>query len=108
MTALRDLIDKLLNWSGGSYVGLATLTIVGLAIAEYATGTPMVVVMPDKTAQIYITHAAPQWFVGPVGVYTIILGLFWIGKPINTYVNSKSGAPPTEPTTPPVTIPLQK
>ena len=108
MTPFRDLIDKLLNWSGGAYVGLATLAIVGMAIAEYASGTPNYIIGPDGKNIIYIVHKAPEWFVGPIGIYTVILGLFWIGKPINTYVNAKAGATPTEPTPTPTTIPLQK
>ena len=87
---------------------MATLVVLGMAIAEYAAGHPFSVTGPDGREVIYIIHEAPAWFVGPVGIYTVILGLFWIGKPINTYVNSKAGATPTEPTEPPVTIPLQK
>ena len=108
MTVFRDLIDKIFNWSGGAYVGLSTLVVNGMAIAEYASGTPMVVSFPDGRSQIFITHAAPQWYVGLAGVYMAILGLFWIGKPINTYVNAKAGATPTEPAPAPATIPLQK
>lgn len=108
MWALKDFIDRCLNWSGGSYVGLATLAIVGMAVAEYASGTPNYILGPDGKNIIYIVHKAPDWFVGTVGIYTVILGLFWIGKPINTYVNSKAGAAPTEPTPTPTTIPMQK
>ena len=108
MTPLRDWIDKIFNWSGGAYVGLSTLVINGMAIAEYASGQTMVVSFPDGRSQLYVTHAAPQWYVGTIGIYTVILGLFWMGKPINTYVNSKTGAAPTEPTPTPATIPLQK
>lgn len=108
MTSFRDLIDKALNWSGGAYVGLSTLVVNGMAIAEYASGTPTVVTFPDGRSQMFITHAAPEWYVGTIGLYTVILGLFWMGKPINTYVNSKAGATPTEPAPTPATIPLQK
>jgi len=108
MTVFRDLIDKIFNWSGGAYVGLSTLVINGMAIADYISGNPMVVSFPDGRSQLYVTHAAPQWYVGTIGLYTVILGLFWIGKPINTYVNAKSGATPTEPAPTPTTIPLQK
>ena len=108
MLAIKDYIDRVLNWSGGSYVGLATLVVLGMGVAEFISGTPMVVVMPDKTAQIYITHAAPQWLVGLAGIYVAILGLFWIGKPINTYVDAKAGKPPTEPVITPVERPLEK
>jgi len=108
MTPLRDWIDKVFNWSGGAYVGLSTLVINGMAIAEYLSGNPMVVSFPDGRSQIFITHAAPQWYVGLAGVYMAILGLFWLGKPINTYVNAKAGATPTEPAPVSTTIPLQK
>lgn len=108
MTPFRDLIDKALNWSGGAYVGAATLVVLGLAVAEYAAGSPNYILGPDGKNVIYILHKAPDWFVGPIGLYTVILGLFWIGKPINTYVNSKAGATPTEPTPTPTEIPLQK
>lgn len=93
MAAFKELIDKIFNWSGGAYVGLATLTAIGLAIAQYAAGTPMVVVMPDGKAVVYIVHQAPEWFVGTVGLYTVILALFWAGKPINTWVNAKALPP---------------
>ena len=108
MTPFRDLIDKIFNWSGGAYVGLSTLIINGLAVAEYASGIPNYIIGPDGKNIIYMVHKAPEWYVGTIGIYTVILGLFWIGKPINTYVNSKAGATATEPTPAPVTIPLQK
>jgi len=107
-TAIKDYIDRMLNWSGGSYVGLATLSIVGLALAQYVAGEPVSIVGPDGKPVLYIVHKAPEWFVGPIGVYTVILGLFWIGKPINTYVDAKSGKPPTEPVITPVERPMEK
>ena len=105
MTPFRELIDKIFNWSGGAYVGLSTLVINGMAVAEYASGTPMVVSFPDGRSHIFIVHAAPQWFVGLAGVYMAILGLFWLGRPINTYVNAKAaekGTPPTSPAPEPI------
>ena len=108
MGPFRDFIDKIFNWSGGAYVGLSTLVINAMAVAEYASGTPNYILGPDGKNIIYIVHKAPEWYVGTIGIYTVILGLFWMGKPINTYVNSKSGSAPTEPAAPAVTIPLQK
>jgi len=99
MAAFRELIDKVLNWSGGAYVGLSTLVINGMALAQYAAGTPMVVVMPDGRATIYIVHQAPEWYVGTIGIYTVILGLFWMGKPINTMVDARA-AKATDPAKP--------
>lgn len=108
MAPLRDLVDKIFNWSGGAYVGLSTLVINGMAVAEYCSGSPMHITGADGKNIIYILHKAPDWYVGTIGIYTVILGLFWMGKPINTFVNSKAGASPTEPAAPPTTIPTQK
>ena len=105
--AIKDRIDKLINLSGGSYVSLATMTVLGLAIAEFISGHPFAVTENGREVT-YIVHTAPEWFVSAVGVYTIILGVFALSKPVNTYVNSKAGATPTEPTPTPTTIPLQK
>jgi len=115
MGPFRDLIDKVFNWSGGAYVGLSTLVINGMAIAEYASGTPLVVSFPDGRAQLFIVHTAPQWYVGTIGIYTVILGLFWVGRPVNTWVNAKAaekGTPPTTPAPEPIpggeTVPAPK
>jgi hypothetical protein len=93
---LRDWIDKLLNWSGGAYVGLSTLVILGLAVAEYASGTPTYITGPDGKNIIYIVHRAPEWFTSAIGIYTIILTVFAMSKPINTLIAQK-GTPPPEP-----------
>lgn len=93
-TAIRDLMDKILNWSGGAYVGLATLTIVGLAVAQYAAGEPLVLRVNEKDV-VYMVHRAPEWFVSSIGIYTVILALFAAGKPINALVNrGQQPAPP--------------
>jgi hypothetical protein len=92
MTPFKDLIDKIFNWSGGAYVGLSTLVINGMAVAEYASGTPNYILGPDGRNIIYIVHKAPEWYVGTIGIYTVILGLFWMGKPINTMIDAKAKA----------------
>jgi hypothetical protein len=107
-SALRDWIDRALNWSGGAYVGLSTLTIIGLAIAEYCTGEPVSIVGPDGKNIIYIVHKAPEWYVGLVGIYTVILGLFWAGKPLNTWVAQKGTPPPPSPAPTPEERPMEK
>jgi len=104
---VKDWIDKLLNWSGGSYVGLATLTVLGLGIAEFISGTPMVVAFPDGRAEIFIIHTAPNWLVTLGGIYMAILGLFWLGKPVNTYI-AQRGNPPPEPAPSPPERPLEQ
>ena len=107
MTPLRDWIDKGLNFTGGSMVGLSTLTILGLAIAEYASGSPTYITGPDGRNIIYIVHKAPEWFTSAVGVYTIILTVFAMSKPINTLVAQK-GTPPPDPAPTPAERPLEK
>jgi hypothetical protein len=92
-TSIRDLMDKALNWPGGSYVGLATLTIVGLAVAQYAAGEPQVLRVNDRDV-VYMVHRAPEWFVGGIGIYTVILGLFAAGKPISALVTRGQSPPP--------------
>ncbi len=100
---IRDLMDKALNWPGGAYVGLATLTIVGLAVAQYAAGEPQVVHVNDQDV-VYLVHRAPEWFVGGVGIYTVILTLFAAGKPLSALVSrgqattgpGQSSAPPAQ------------
>ena len=89
MTPFKDYIDKMLNWSSGSMVGAATLTILGLAIAEFLSGSPTYITGPDGKNIIYIVHKAPEWFVSAIGVYTIILTVFAMSKPINTLVAQK-------------------
>jgi hypothetical protein len=105
--ALRETIDKLLNWSGGSYVGLATLITFGLALAQYISGEPMVLTLPDGKFQIYMVHKAPDWFVGSVGIYTVILAVFAASKPINTWISQK-GTPPPAPAPAPEERPMEK
>lgn len=95
MGTFRDFIDKILNWSGGAYVGLSTLVINGMAVAQYAAGKPAYILGPDGRNIIYIVHEAPEWYVGTIGIYTVILGLFWMGKPINTFVDAKAAAKAT-------------
>ena len=105
--AFKDAMDRILNWSGGSYVGLATLTAIGLAIAEFVSGKPSYILGPDGKNQIWVIHEAPTWFVGMAGVYMAILGLFWLGRPINTYIAQK-GTKPTDPAPAPEERPLEK
>jgi hypothetical protein len=62
---MRGVMDWIFNWSGGAYVGLSTSTVLFLAVAESYKGG----------------WKAPDWFVGNVGIYMVILGLFWLGKP---------------------------
>jgi len=96
---MKEFIDRLLNWSGGSYVGLATLTMLGLAVAEYVSGSPFTVQGP-KGVEVWVLHKAPEWFVGTVGLYTVILGLFVAKKPISSIadrLSKKADAPPTTP-----------
>ncbi len=107
MPALRDMIDKAFNWSGGAYVGLSTLVVLGMAVAEFVSGTPMVVSFPDGRSQIYIVHAAPAWFTSAIGIYTVILGLFVAARPVNTYIAQKGNPPPT-PAPAPEERPLEK
>lgn len=95
--AIRDLMDKLVNWSGGAYVGLSTIVILGLAIAEYCNGAPVSIVGGDGKAVIYMVHRAPEWFTNSLGVYTIILGAFAISKPVNAYIAQKGNAGVTPP-----------
>ena len=90
MISFKDLIDKIFNWSGGAYVGLSTLVINGMAVAEYASGTPNYILGPEGKNIIYIVHKAPDWYVGTIGIYTVILSLFWLGKPINTMVEARA------------------
>jgi hypothetical protein len=97
---LRDWIDKLLNWSGGAYVGLSTLVILGLAVAEYCNGAPVSIVGPDGKNVIYLVHRAPEWFTSAVGIYTIILTVFAMSRPINTFIAQKGSAPTTPPPAP--------
>lgn len=105
-SAMRDWIDKTLNWSGGAYVGLSTLVVVALAVAQYAAGEPVVVKVDGKDV-IYMVHRAPEWYVGLVGIYTVILGLFWAGKPLNTYIAQK-GTAPSPPAPAPEPRPMEK
>lgn len=107
MLPVREWIDKALNWSGGAYVGLSTLTVLGLAIAEYSSGAPVTIVGPDGKNIVYLVHHAPDWLVGPIGLYTVILALFWAGKPINTYIAQK-GTPPPDPAPAPAQRPMEK
>jgi hypothetical protein len=104
---LREAIDKVFNWSGGAYVGLSTLTVLGLAVAEYAAGAPVSVVGPDGKNIIYMAHHAPDWFVNSIGVYTIILTVFAASKPINTFIAQK-GTPPPAPAPAPEERPMEK
>lgn len=106
VSAVRDWIDKTLNWSGGAYVGLSTLTIVALAVAEYAAGVPQVVQVDGKDV-VYMVHRAPEWYVGTIGIYTVILALFWAGKPLNTYIAQK-GMAPSAPAPAPEPRPMEK
>ena len=62
---MKEFMDKVFNWSGGVYVGLSTLTILFLAVAQAWKHN----------------WIAPDWFVNNFGIYVIILGLFWLGKP---------------------------
>jgi hypothetical protein len=107
MNQFRDLVDKAFNWSGGAYVGLSTFTVLGLAIAEYLSGSPTYITGPDGRNIIYIVHRAPEWFVNSIGVYTIILTVFAMSKPINTLIAQK-GNPPPEPAPAPAERPLEK
>jgi len=91
----REWVDKLLNWSGGAYVGLATLVVLGLAVAEFISGSPSYVLGPDGKNVIYIVHKAPEWFTSAVGVYTIILTVFALSRPINTLIQQKGVASAT-------------
>lgn len=95
MSCFKDFMDRAFNWSGGVFVSLASITVLGLAIAEYAAGTPTYITGPDGRNIIYMVHRAPEWFVSAVGVYTIILTVFAMSKPINTLVNK--GQPPATP-----------
>jgi len=95
--AIRDWMDKLVNWSGGAYVGLSTIVILGLAVAEFISGSPVTIVGPDGRNIVYLTHHAPDWFVSAIGVYTIILTVFAMSKPINTLIAQKGNAGVTPP-----------
>lgn len=66
MEAMKDFMDRILNWSGGTYVGLSTLVMLGLAVAQAWNNK----------------WTAPEWFVGGVGLYTVILALFVARQPI--------------------------
>lgn len=104
---LRDIVDKMFNWSGGAYVGLSTFIVLGLAIAEYLSGSPTYITGPDGRNIIYIVHKAPDWFVNSIGVYTIILTVFAMSKPINTLIAQK-GTPPPAPAPTPEERPMEK
>jgi len=107
MNQFRDLIDKAFNWSGGAYVGLSTLVVLALAVAEYASGTPTYITGPDGKNIIYLVHRTPDWLVNSIGIYTIILTVFAMSKPINTLIAQK-GNPPPAPTPAPEERPLEK
>ena len=93
----REWVDKLLNWSGGAYVGLSTIVVLGLAVSEFISGSPSYVLGPNGNNVIYIVHKAPEWFVSAIGVYTIILTVFALSKPINTLIQQKGIAGGTTP-----------
>jgi len=107
MTSLRDWIDKALNWSGGAYVGLSTLTVLGLAIAEFVSGTPVSIVGGDGRNQVWTVHRAPEWFTTTAGVYVIILTVFALSKPVNTLIAQK-GPAPSAPAPAPEERPMEK
>ena len=89
--AIKDRIDGILNWTGGSYVGASTLTVLGLAIAEFCSGKPVSVAGP-KGPEIYILHQTPEWLIGvPFGVFMIILTLYVAQKPVNTWIGNRTG-----------------
>lgn len=106
MGGLRDFLDRIFNWSGGSYVGLATLMIFGMALAQFIIGEPVAFLVDGKTV-LRVVHKAPDWLVSPVGVYTVILGLFVVAKPINTLVSKVTPAAPA-PASAPAERPLEK
>lgn len=104
---VREWVDKTLNLSGGAYVGLSTFVVLGLAVAEFSSGAPVTLVGPDGKNIIYMVHHAPDWFVNAVGVYTIILTVFAMSKPLNTFIAQK-GTPPPEPAPAPPERPMEK
>jgi hypothetical protein len=84
---VKELMDRLLNWSGGTYVGASTLVVLGLAVAEFALGVPVLV-----GDEIRYVHKAPEWLIAvPMGVYAVILTLYVVQRPVNTLVEKKNG-----------------
>ena len=91
---MKDLMDRILNWSGGSYVGLSTLTTVILAIAQFISGEPVILQGKDGP-EIWIIHRVPEWWVAvPFGVFMVILTLYVAQKPVNTWIGNKGPSPP--------------
>ena len=69
---MKDRMDWLLNWSGGTWVGLSTLVMLSLAVGEFIK-----------------TGHAPAWFVDTFGLYVVLLTLYVAQKPVNQWVGSK-------------------
>jgi hypothetical protein len=78
---MKELLDKIFNQSGGTYVGAATLVALIMAIVEFfANG-----------------YKAPVWFVAiPAGIYAFILVLFVLNKGTTYLMDSKYNSPPDQ------------
>ncbi len=78
----QRFMSTVFDQRGGVYVGLATLAVTFMAVAEFIKGG----------------WKAPAWYVTiPLGVYAFILGLFVVRKGSEYFIDSKYNSPPDKP-----------
>jgi len=91
MSTLQDILSKIFDQRGGTWVGVSTSAAVFMAITEFVTS--------GFRAGVSGWHPiAPAWFVAvPAGVYIAVLTLFVLNKGTSYYVDSRFNSPADQP-----------
>lgn len=81
---MKKIIEAVFMQDGKVYVGMFSLSVLAMAIAEFCTSDPR--------------FRAPGWLVEiPDGVLAFVLGVFVLAKGWNYTVDSKYNSPPGVP-----------
>jgi len=88
---LQKILSGIFDQRGGVYVGISTVTVTLMAIAEFITSG-------FKPGIAGWHPVAPVWYVAvPIGIFAFILGLFVINRGTNYYMDSRFNSPADKP-----------
>lgn len=96
---MKDFLSRLFDQRGGTWIGLATCSVILQAWLEFVTsgfsrpllvdGRPVVLDNVVATLPGWHPQTPPWWVVGAAAIYVVILGFFVVSKGGTYFIDSR-------------------